>query len=140
MWLVVVFFWDHSGAFLGCFLSNVGSLSILEIGLLGFITAIEMTSLHHLSSIWIEGDSTSALLRSHPLFLTDGVSLAQLLYSWYSDYLFSYLQRGKRYGSADKLANHGHLVQNTVWWDNFPVFNWGDFFKDRFRLPTFHFP
>jgi len=62
-------FHDHHGTFVGCFSSNLGSFSVFESGLLGFIHAMEIAYNKGWMNLWIEGDSKSTLLvfRNHDL-------------------------------------------------------------------------
>ncbi|AES87555.1 pumilio-family RNA-binding repeatprotein [Medicago truncatula] len=41
---------------------------------------------------------------------------------------------------ADKLASHGYMATDTIWWDIMPEFVRGDFFRDRIGLPNLRFP
>ena len=41
---------------------------------------------------------------------------------------------------ADKLANYGHYVVDTVWLDSLPTELAQDFFGDRFGLLNYRFP
>jgi hypothetical protein len=38
---------------------------------------------------------------------------------------------------ADKLANHGHLLDNILWWDSISSFLIDDFLRDRLGIPRF---
>jgi len=41
---------------------------------------------------------------------------------------------------ADKLANHGHVIDWIILWYAMPPFITDDSFRDRYRLPNFCFP
>jgi len=55
-------FHDHMGPLLGCFASNLGNHFALVAELLGFIIVMKHSLIHGWTNLWIEGDSTSALL------------------------------------------------------------------------------
>jgi len=46
-------FCDFRGTFLGCFASNVGSLSVLEAELMGLILAMEFAARNHWNRLWL---------------------------------------------------------------------------------------
>ena len=46
-------FRDFRGTFLGCFASNVGSLSVLEAELMGLILAMEFAARNHWNRLWL---------------------------------------------------------------------------------------
>jgi hypothetical protein len=41
---------------------------------------------------------------------------------------------------ADKLANMGHGIQDSIWLDTLPSELHFDFFRDRIGLPNYRFP
>jgi len=55
-------FRDHTGAFLGGFSSNLGLGTVFEAELTGLMLAIEYAASHSWSRLWLESDSTSAVL------------------------------------------------------------------------------
>jgi hypothetical protein len=40
---------------------------------------------------------------------------------------------------ADKLANHGHSIVDSVWWDYVPLFVYASFLHDKLGLPYYRF-
>jgi ribonuclease HI len=54
-------FRDHLGTFLGAFTCNMGSFSVFEVEVFGFIIALEFAAQHGWSNVWLESDSSSAL-------------------------------------------------------------------------------
>jgi hypothetical protein len=38
---------------------------------------------------------------------------------------------------ANKIENHGHLLDNILWWDSTPPFIRDDFLRDRLGIPCF---
>jgi len=123
------------------FSTNLGAFSVPEAELMGFIITMKMEVKHHWRFFWIEDDYTSALL---PFLKPSLISylmakpLAQL-FSHGIQVVFSHIFCEGN-GCADKLASHGHMVTNTIWWDIMPEFCRGDFFRDRSGLPNFCFP
>jgi ribonuclease HI len=55
-------FRDQSCAFMGGFSAFLDNILVLEAEIMGFIIAMEMAARHQWHYIWIDGDSTSALL------------------------------------------------------------------------------
>jgi hypothetical protein len=55
-------FRDQSSAFMGGFSANLCDCSVFEAEIMGFIISMEMAARHHWRFIWIEADSTSAIL------------------------------------------------------------------------------
>jgi len=54
---------DQTSAFMSSFSAFLGIISLLEAKIMGFIIAMEMAARHQWRYIWIEGDSTSNILR-----------------------------------------------------------------------------
>jgi len=116
-------FRDQFGAYMGGFSANLGDCSVFEVEIMGFIFAMELAARHHWRFIWIEGDSTSALLSfSNP-------SLVSIWWRnrWHNCFshgmqiLSSHIFREGN-GCADKLACHGHAVTDLVWWGTMSAF------------------
>lgn len=113
---------------------------MLEAEIMGYIIAMEMAAMHHWRFIWIEGDSTSALLAfskpsSIPIWWRN---------RWHNCFshgmqVLSYHIFREGNGCIDKLVSHGYMVTNIIWWDIMPEFVWGGFFRDRLGLPIFRF-
>ena len=55
-------FRDHLGAFLGGFSSNIGVGTVFEAELTGLMLAIKYAASHNWSRLWLESDSSSAVL------------------------------------------------------------------------------
>lgn len=55
-------FRNHLGTFLGAFTCNLGRCSVFEAEVFGYILAIEFAAHHGWSNLWLESDSSSALL------------------------------------------------------------------------------
>jgi len=53
---------DHIGAFLGGFSSNIGVGTVFEAELTGLMLAIKYAASHNWSRLWLESDSSSAVL------------------------------------------------------------------------------
>ncbi|AES66100.2 hypothetical protein MTR_2g062550 [Medicago truncatula] len=58
----VINFRDYTGAFLGGFSSNLGLGTVFEAELTGLMLAIEYAASHNWSRLWVESDSSSAVL------------------------------------------------------------------------------
>jgi len=55
-------FRDSSGSFLGDFVCNISAASVFHSEVLAFILAMEHAAQHGWQNIWLESDSTGALL------------------------------------------------------------------------------
>lgn len=108
---------------------------------LGIILAIEFAACKGWRHLWLESDSTSALLIfSNPLLVP-----IRLRNRWHNARLLgthvlsSHIFREGN-TCADKLASLGHNIDGTVWLDTFPTSVTYDFFRDRSGLPNYRFP
>jgi len=54
-------FRDHRGTFIGCFASNLGTISVFEAKLNGVLTTMEFAARNNWCSLWLKSDSTSAV-------------------------------------------------------------------------------
>lgn len=63
------FFRDHLGSLLGAFTCNLGNDSVFNSEVMGFILALEFAAQNGWSHIWLESESTSALMVFHNIFL-----------------------------------------------------------------------
>jgi len=107
----------------------------------GYILAMEFAAHHGWSNIWLERDSSSALL------VFKNVSLVPILLRnrWHNarslniQVISSHIYReGNR--CADSLANLGHFVVGEVWLSPLPSEFQQDFFAYRCGLPRFRYP
>jgi len=133
-------FRDQTGAFMGGFSAFLGNISVLEAEIMSFILAMEMAAKHNWRYIWIEGNSTSALL----VFSKPSLVPIRWRNRWHNCFIGMHILSSHIYregnGCADKLAGFGHSITDTVWWDSLPDFARGDFSRDRVGLPSFRFP
>jgi len=123
-------FRDHLGTLLGAFTCNMGSCSIFDAEVLGYIIALEFAAQHGWSNIWLENDSTSALQVFHnvllvPILLRNRWHNARSLHIQVISYHI--FREGNR--CADGLANMGHSVVGELWLSVLPsifsrIFMW----------------
>ena len=134
-------FRDHTGAFLGGFSSNLGIANVFEAELTGLILAIEYAASHNWSRLWLETDSSSAVLSFKkqsdvPIrFRNRWHNCMQLGLSIICTHIY-------REGNccADALATMGHDLLDTTWFHTMPAALAVDFTRDRNGLPNFRFP
>ena len=131
-------FHDHLGTFRGAFACNVGMQSVFYAEVMAIIFAIELPARHGWRNIWLESDSTNALMIfSNPLLVP-----ILLRNRWHNtrnlgiQVISSHIFR-KGNCCADYLANLGH---SEVWLDTLPHALTLDFFRDRCGLPNYRFP
>lgn len=92
-------------------------------------------------NIWLESDSTSALLT----FKNDSLIPISLRNQWHNvlwldvQMISSHIYREGN-GCADKFANMWHSIQGAVWLSELAQDVRGDFFRDHFGLPDYRFP
>jgi ribonuclease HI len=134
-------FRDHLGTFRGAFYCNIGFQSVFYAEVLGIILAIEYAAREGWRNIWLESDSTSALL----IFSNSLLVPTMLRNHWHnarhlglhviSSHIF-------REGNccADKLASMGHSIDGAVWLHTLPSNLSLYFFRDRCGLPNYRFP
>jgi len=133
-------FRDHLGTFLGAFSCNVGLQSVYYAEVLGIILVIDFAARNGWRNIWIESDSTSALMIFSnqllvPIMLRNRWHNARILgIQVISSHIF-------REGNccADTLANLGHSMIGEIWLDTLPDEVKADFFRDRCSLPNYRF-
>jgi hypothetical protein len=134
-------FRDSLGTFRGAFYCNIGMQTVFYAEVLGIILAIEYAAQKGWSNIWLESDSTSALLIfSKPLLVP-----IMLRNRWHNarhlgiHIISSHIFREGN-SCADKLANMGHAITGAIWLDTLPAGVVLDFFRDRCGLPNYRFP
>jgi len=134
-------FRDHLGTFLGAFTCNLDHSSIFNYEIMSFIYALEFAAHHGQRNLWIESDSTSALL----IFKNASLVLVLLRNRWHSachlgvQVISSHIFREGNC-CADMLASMCHYVQDSVWLTELPSALHFHFFTDRCGLPTYRFP
>lgn len=117
-------FWDCRGSFLGCFASNLGSSSVIEAELHNFILGLKYAFQHGWYHVWVEGESTSALLT----FINHILVPFRLRNQWHNwlhvgiHILPSRIYQ-ERNACADNLADYGHVITNVVWRDSLLIFS-----------------
>jgi len=134
-------FRDHTGAFLGGFSSNLGLQTVFEAELTGLMLAIEYAASHNWSRLWLESDSSCAVLafKNHaaiPIrFRNCWHNCMQLVLSIICTHIY-------REGNccANALATMGHALLDTTWFHIMSSSLSVDFTRDRNGLPNFRFP
>ncbi|XP_024632809.1 uncharacterized protein [Medicago truncatula] len=134
-------FRDSRGSFLSALCYNIGEASVYHSEVLAIILSMEHTSFHGWRNIWLESDSSSALL----IISNSSLVPIMLRNRWHntrslgiqiiSSHIF---HEGNC--SADRLANMGHTMQGSVWLNVLPSELHLDFFRDRLGLPNYRFP
>lgn len=134
-------FRDSLGTFLGAFSCNIGTASIFHAETLAYILAIEHTAQHGWRNLWLESDSSSALL----VFSKSSLVPWMLRNRWHNarnldvQVITSHIFREGN-SCADKLANMGHGIIGSIWLDTLPYEIHSDFYRDRIGLPNYRFP
>jgi ribonuclease HI len=134
-------FRNHLGTFLGAFAANLGRCSVLETEVTAYILAMEYAAHHGWSHIWLESDSSTALL----VFNNSSLVPIILRNRWHNaralnvQVLSSHIYREGNI-CADKLAHYGHSVVGEVWLSALPSEFHQDFYTDRCGLPRFRYP
>jgi ribonuclease HI len=134
-------FRDHLGTFRGAFCCNIGAQSVFYAEVLGFIIAIEYAARKGWRNIWLESDSTSALL----IFANSLLVPVMLRNRWHNarrlgiQVISSHIFREGNC-CADKLASLGHYSVGEIWMDNLPTDLSLDFFRDRCGFPNYRLP
>ena len=133
-------FWDSLGTYLGVFSCNIGIALVFHAEIHAFILAMEHVANHGWRNIWLESDSTSALMT----FSNSSLALWLLRNRWHnarglgvqvtSSHIFC-----EGNGCADKLADMDHAIQGSVWFDALPAELHMDFYRDRIGLPNYRF-
>jgi len=134
-------FRDTLGTFRGAFVCNVGLQFVFYAEELGIIIAIESAAKNGWRNIWLESDSTSALMIFKNSFLVPMIlrniwpNTCNLGIQVISSHIY-------REGNccADILAALGHSMVGEVWLDTLPEELKIDFFRDRCGLPNYRFP
>jgi hypothetical protein len=126
---------------MGCFIGNLGAFSVFEVEIFCFIMAMEHVLQLGWRNIWLESDSTSALLTFKNVSLVP----TRLKKRWHDCFLTgfqvisSHIFREEN-SCVDGRANHGHSIQGVWWSITLPDFIQDSFFSDRFGLPKYRFP
>jgi len=134
-------FRDSRGYFLGAFVCNIGVASVFHSEVLAFILAIEHAVSHGWRNVWLESDSTGALL----IFSNPSLVPFLLQNRWHNarnlgiQIILSHIFR-EGDSCADRLANLGHAILGSVWLDTLPSEVHLDFYRDRVGLPNYRFP
>jgi hypothetical protein len=108
-------FRDQFGTFMGGFSANLGTFSVMEAKIMGFIIAMEMAAIQQWHFLWIKGESISALLAfSKPSLIPIRWRnrCSNCLYHGLQVLSSHIFHEGN--GCADKLASHGHMITDTV--------------------------
>ena len=134
-------FRDHLGSLLGAFTCNLDNDYVFNSEVMGFIIALEFAAQNGWNRLWLESDSTSALM------VFNNISLVSILMRnrWHNarhrgvQVISSHIFREGNC-CADKLATIGHAVHDTVWFTLLPHDVTSDFFRDRVGLPNYRFP
>jgi len=129
-------FRDHRGFLLGAFACTIGLSTVFYAEVYGFLLALEYAAQHGWTNVWLESDSTSALLvfknrSSVPVLLRNrGHNACNQGIQVITSQIF-------REGNccAYLLANLGHSTQGTVWFSMLPQDLQTDFFLDRSGIP-----
>jgi len=115
--------------------------SVFKSEIHGFMLVMEHAMQNGWWNVWLENNFTSALTA----FKYVDIVPIRLQNPWHNC-LQSGLQvvspRIFREGNrcADKLANHGHVIQGSMWSISLLVFIKDDFFRDLYDFPTLCFP
>ena len=134
-------FRDNLGTFCGAFSCNVGLQSVFYAEVLGIIFAIEFAARSGWRNIWLESDSTSALM----IFSNSLLVPIMLRNRWHNarnlgiQVISSHIYREGNC-CVDKLATSGHSMVGEVWLDTLPDELKIDFFRDKCGLPNYRFP
>ena len=134
-------FRDYLGTFLGAFTCNLGISSVFHSQINGLIFAIEFAVQNGWRNIWLESDSTSALM----IFSNASLVPVMLRNRWHNalhlgvQVISSHIYCEGNY-CADRLANMSHLVQGPVWVASLPLELHSNFFRERCSLPNYRFP
>lgn len=134
-------FRDHLGTCLGAFYCNLGTDTVFNSEILGYIFALEFAAQNGWYNIWIERDSTSALM----VFRNSTLVPLLLRNRWHNacssgvQVISSHIFREGN-GCADKLASMGHATQGSVWMTSVPPQLRFDFFRDICGFPTYRLP
>jgi ribonuclease HI len=134
-------FRDTLGTFRGAFSCNIGSHSVFYAEVLAIIIAIEFAASKGWRHLWVESDSSSAIL----IFSNYSLVPIKLRNRWYNarqlgiQVISSHIFREGNC-CADKLANMGHSMVGEIWLNALPADLKYDFFRDRCGLPNYRFP
>jgi ribonuclease HI len=134
-------FRDHRGTFLGAYACNIGMHSVFYAEVLAIIFAIEFADRHGWRNIWLESDSTSAIM----IFSKPHLVPVLLRNRWHNarnlgvQVIASHIFREGNC-CADFLSNLGHSVVGAVWLDTLPHAISFEFFRDRCGLQNYRFP
>jgi ribonuclease HI len=134
-------FRDHLGSLLGAFACNIGHSTVFYAEVYAFLLALEYADQHGWRNVWLESDSTSALM----VFTHRSLVPILLRNRWYNacnrgiQVITSHIFREGNC-CADSLANLGHSIQGTVWFSVLPQTIQTNFFLDRTGFPRSRMP
>ena len=133
-------FRDHLGTFMGCFACNLGAATVVEAKLTAIIIALEFAATNNWRDIWVESDSSAAVLA----FKNSDLFPFCLRNRWHNCRIgiravCSYIYREGNC-CADLLAAFKNSLTDTVWFDRLPSLLAFDFARDRNSLPNYRFP
>jgi hypothetical protein len=131
-------FRDHMANHVASFAQNIVMATVLYAEIMAIILALELAAIHSWSNIWVESDSTAAL----GAFDNPELVPWNLRNRWSNCFLrglniiHSHIFREGN-ACADSLANHGHGVEDSAWWDSLPLFLGDQFLYDKMGLPCY---
>jgi ribonuclease HI len=135
-------FRDNQANDLGCFASNFGICDAFSAELIGAITAIEIAQRRGWNHLWLECDSKLVTLT-----FKSQLAIPWKLRNRWNNCLFlvrnmyfvvSHIYReGNRV--ADKLANLGFGINDSLWFDSCSMVFRSDLVSNRLDLPNFRF-
>jgi len=134
-------FRDHLGTFLGAFSCNLGHATVFSSDVQGIIFALEFAAHHGWTNIWLESDSSIALV----VFKSPSLVPIMLRNRWHNacrlgvQVISSHIYREGNVCAA-RWANMGHSNTRAVWHSMLPPDLGRDFFRDRCGLPSYRFP
>ncbi|XP_024640596.1 uncharacterized protein [Medicago truncatula] len=134
-------FRDHRGSLLGAFVCNIGTSTVFYAEVYAFLLALEYAAQNGWRNVWLESDSTIALL----VFKNRSLVLVLLHNGWHNvcnqgiQIISSHVFREGNC-CAYFLANMGHTTQGNVWLSVLPQTIQTDFFLDRSGFPRSRLP
>ena len=134
-------FRDHLGTFLGAFTCNLGTTFVFTAEVYGFILAMEYPFQNGWMNIWLESDTTSALL----IFKNTSLVPVLLRNRWHNacslgfQIIHSHIFREGNC-CVYKLAFMVHSVDGAVWLSVSPPDLQAVFYLDRCGMPRNKFP
>jgi hypothetical protein len=111
---------------------NLGQVSVIDDEIFAIMMAMEIASRHGWNYLLIENNSTASLSALE----MPNIVPWNLRNCWCNCLMLclhitqSHLFREDNH-CADKLANHGHIVGDLIWWVSLPLFIRGEFLNDK---------